>query len=92
MTDLWKMLHERALDFNGNQDATFLRNFQGKIPRYTKGCPCKEFWINWIRRNPPVYGKNGEYFAWTVKAHNATNKKLGKPEYTVEEARKFYRK
>lgn len=92
MADLWKMLHERALDFRGDNDAEFLRNFANKIPRYVQGCSCKEFWRNWIRSNPPVYGKNAEYFAWTVKAHNAVNKKINKPEYTVEQARKFYQK
>ena len=92
MSELWKLLHERALNFEGSDDTVFLRNFGAKIPRYTQGCSCKEFWRNWIRLNPPVYGKNGEYFEWTVRAHNAVNKKLGKPEFTVEESRKFYEK
>lgn len=57
MSELWKMLHERALKFEGDNDALFIRNFTAKIPRYTKGCSCKEFWRIWIRSNPPVYGK-----------------------------------
>jgi len=87
MSELWKELHTRALKFKGINDTIYLLNFAKKIPRYTKGCKCKEFWNTWVRENPPTY-KN--YFEWTVKAHNAVNKKLGKPLYSVEEARKFY--
>jgi len=87
MSELWKELHTRALKFKGVNDTIFLLNFARRIPRYTKGCKCKEFWSKWIKDNPPDY-KN--YFDWTVKAHNAVNKKLGKTVYSVEEARKLY--
>ena len=88
--ELWRELHERALKNSGENDIIYLAQFATKIPRYTTGCKCKEFWNNWVRLNPPVYGKNGEFFEWTVKAHNAVNAKLGKPQYTVEQAKAFY--
>ena len=88
--DLWKELHERALNFKGTDDRLFLANFAKRIPRYTKGCSCKEHWRNIVRQNPPKFGD--EYFAWSVTCHNEVNKRLGKPTYTVEEARKFYEK
>ena len=87
MSDLWKELHTRSLSFKYNDDMKYLLEFGMKIPRYTTGCKCKEFWVKWIRENPPTFNK---YFEWTVKAHNAVNKKLNKPEFTVEEAKKFY--
>ena len=90
MSDLWKELHTNALKHEGTNDATFLLNFGRKIKRYTTGCSCNEHWNNWVRTNPPSFGPNGEYFAWTVKAHNSVNKKLGKPEMTVEDALKIY--
>lgn len=89
MSELWRELHTRALDIK-TDDSMYIRQFRLNIPRYTHGCKCNEFWANWSRLNPPVYGDG--YFAWTVKAHNAVNYKLGKPTYTVEEARKFFSK
>ena len=89
MSHLWKELHERALNFEGKSDYTYLINFGKKIPRYTKGCKCKEFWDNWMKQNPPTFNK---YFEWTVKAHNRVNLKLGKPQFTVKQARNFYQK
>ena len=86
--ELWKELHVRALNFKGEDDSPYLISFRSRIPRFTTGCSCKEFWIVWIRQNPPTFDK---YFEWTVKAHNAVNAKLGKPTYTVEEAREFYK-
>lgn len=87
MSDLWIELHTRALNFKEALDHQYLYQFGARIPRYTTGCKCREFWTVWIRKNPPDF-KN--YFEWTVKAHNAVNKKLNKPEITVEEARKLY--
>lgn len=90
MSQLWKDLHMNAINYTGTNNYRFLTNFGRRIPRYTTGCSCKEFWNKWKKDNPPTYGPNGEYFAWTVKAHNAVNKKLGKPEMTVDDARKLY--
>ena len=86
---LWKELHENAFKYQGTNDAIFLARFGRKIPRYRTGCKCREFWNNWIRQNPPTY-TNPEYFAWTVKAHNAVNAKLSKPIMKLEEAIKLY--
>jgi hypothetical protein len=90
MTELWNELHKHAINYVGNNDATYLAGFSGRIPRYTKGCSCQEFWGNWIRANPATFSPASEYFAWTVKAHNAVNKKLGKPEISLEDAIKMY--
>ena len=89
MAELWKQLHTRALNFKGKDDSVFLNNFMKKIPRYTKGCKCKEHWVIFIKQNPPNYN---DYFAWSVKAHNHINKLTNKPVYTVEQAKKFYSK
>lgn len=90
MSYLWKELHQRALKNQGEDESHYLHNFASRIPRYVTGCKCKEFYSNWVRTNPATYGKNGEFFAWTVKLHNAVNQKLNKPQYTVEQAKKFY--
>lgn len=88
MADLWKELHVRALTFKGKNDEKFLTQFAKKIPKFGKGCKCKEHWIKWVKKNPPDF-KN--YFSWTVMGHNNINKILGKPVYTVKDAKKFYK-
>ena len=92
MAELWKELHLRALNFTGDNDMEFLLTFAKKIPRFTSGCACKEHWAGVVKTNPPKFGPNGEYFAWTVSAHNQVNQRLNKPTYTVEEAKKLYSK
>lgn len=87
MSNRWKELHIRALKIKTN-DSYWLKQFAKRIPRYTAGCKCKEHWAKWVKANPPTFGE--KYFEWTIKAHNSVNKRLGKKEYTVEEARTFY--
>ena len=91
MSTLWKELHVNALQYKGTDDSIFLQRFKKKIPKYTTGCSCREFWATWTRANPPTYGPNNEYFDWTVKAHNAANVKLGKQEITFEDALELYK-
>jgi hypothetical protein len=88
MSALWNELHKHALEFTGTNDSIFIAKFSKKIPRYTSGCSCQEFWNNWVYLNPPTYN---DYFAWTVKAHNAVNAKLHKPQISVEDAIKIYK-
>ena len=90
MSELWKELHVKGLKNKGENEKTFLATFASRIPRFTTGCKCREFWSNWIRVHPPTYGEKGEFFEWTVKAHNAVNTKLGKTTISVEEAKKLY--
>ena len=87
MSVLWNELHMRGLQYEGKNDYGYILTFGKRIPRYTSGCTCKEFWNKWIITNPPDY-KN--YFAWTVKTHNAVNIKLNKPEMSLEDARALY--
>jgi len=87
MAELWKELHLRALT-TMTDDKAYIVAFARRIPRFTTGCKCKEFWNLWVRKNPPTYG--ADYFAWTVSIHNAVNEKLDKPIMSVEEAHKIY--
>ena len=90
--ELWTELHTRALSYHGGNDIDYLRDFAKRIPSFRPGCQCKEDWVKIVRANPPKFGTNGEYFEWSVKCHNKVNEKLGKPTYTVEEAKAFYSK
>ena len=91
MSVLWAELHINAIMHTGTSDAVYLAGFHRRIPRYTTGCSCQEFWGNWVKAYPPKFTPIGEYFAWTVRAHNAVNAKLKKPQITVEEAIKIWK-
>lgn len=75
---LWKELHTRAYNHNGSNDLVFIDMFSRKLKRYMTGCSCIDFWKKWKTDNPPIFTKD-KYFEWTVRLHNAVNKKLGKP-------------
>ncbi len=106
---LWNELHTEALQHNPS-DVTGINNFinvwSRKIPRFTTGCACAEFWIKWKKSNPfktplkpnspiKILGDSvvlPDFFVWSVDAHNAVNTKLGKKTYSYEEAYTFYKK
>jgi hypothetical protein len=79
---LWHDLHTRALT-KAEDDKLFIQKWANNVPTY--GCRCHDFWLQWVAKNPPVFGE--EYFAWTVKAHNAVNAKLMRAEWTLDQAR-----
>ena len=94
---VWNDLHCRPLKTNGtspwtegSNDDAWMREWTKRIPRFTKGCKCNEHWSKWYPQNKPDYKSRDAYFAWTVKAHNAVNARLGKPQVTVEEMKKVY--
>ena len=91
MSELWSRLHLRALTLKTADDNVFLKRWEKQIPRYTTGCACKEFWAHWKRANKPCFQPSQSYFAWTVKAHNAVNKKLKRKEWSVEDARAYWK-
>jgi hypothetical protein len=86
MSQLWTELHKHALLYTGTDDQEFLKTWANKLPRFTTGCSCNEFWKNWSTFNKPVYTPRGAYFAWTVRAHNAVNTKLNKKIFSLKEA------
>jgi len=90
MSALWIQLHTRALNHKEDHDIVFLMQWIRSIPYYTSNCRCREFFTNWMKTNPIQYGPHLEYFKWTVKAHNAVNVKLSKPEMSVEDAVMLY--
>ena len=71
---LWQKLHTTK-----HADAAWLAGFSAGIP-----CgECHAHWRALLADTPPDYGN---WFAWTVGAHNAVNRRLGKPEMTLADA------
>lgn len=76
----WAELHRRALLSNGEDDSEWLAHFRKTLP-----CgECRKHWDEMMVRTEPDFAG---YFAWTVDRHNEVNRKLGKPEMTLDEAR-----
>ena len=55
-------------------------------------CDCKDGYQQILSEMPPDFSTPEAFFAWGVALHNAVNRKLGKPELTIEEALSIWRK
>lgn len=54
---------------------------------------CRGHFGTYLDKNPPemtLGGSLDSLFVWTVNFHNAVNYRLGKPQVSVEEARKIF--
>ncbi len=82
---LWGELHCRALVFDGTnvtEETRWLDDFFRRLP-----CgDCKKHWKLMIAATPPRWNNSADYFRWTVDLHNEVNRRLGKPELSVEGA------
>jgi hypothetical protein len=81
----WLALHNGSI-----RDAKDLADWELTIPQYE--CNCRRFYADWKADNPPDHSSPEAFFAWGVALHNAVNKKLSKPEFTIEEAYSIWRK
>jgi len=87
--NIWRNLHVAALQWDGKvqSQASLLVKVGMNIP-----CgECRSFWSTRLRENPPPKTNADDFFRWTWEAHNAVNKKLGKPEISFEDALEMYR-
>ncbi|MBS0328213.1 MAG: hypothetical protein JSR30_00040 [Proteobacteria bacterium] len=80
---VWKELHRRALVREGD-DSEWLADFGRRI---AGSCECRQQWFSDLKVLPPDFTR---YFEWTVAIHNAVNRRLEKPELSVEEAREIW--
>lgn len=54
-------------------------------------CQCKAFYLEIKDADPPDFSSPMAFFHWTVRIHNAVNRKLGKPELTLGQALTLWR-
>jgi hypothetical protein len=77
---MWAELHGRALSPVG-LCASWLAEWTSRIP-----CgDCRRHWRALLVELPPVFGEGA--FGWSVAAHNAVNRRLGKVERSEADAR-----
>ncbi len=74
---LWAEMHSKI-----GATAEWFTNWMKRVPSY--GCKCRDAFEAIIKANPPRFN---DWFTWTVEVHNAVNRKLGRKEWTVEEAK-----
>ena len=80
----WARLHDGSI--LSKRD---LLEWELTIPQYE--CGCRAFYAKYKADNPPDFSTPEAFFAWGVALHNAVNRKLGKPELTIEEALSIWR-
>jgi hypothetical protein len=69
------------------REGEWLEEFARRLP-----CgECRAHWSKLLAELPPELASREKYFAWTVAAHNAVNRRLGKPEMPEAEARQLHR-
>lgn len=81
----WDRLHDGSV--SSSRDLT---EWELTIPQYE--CGCRAFYAQYKADNPPDFTTPEAFFRWGVNLHNAVNRKLGKPELTIDEALSIWRK
>jgi len=71
-------------------DPVWHANWELTIPNY--GCSCRKDYAEYKADNPPDFSSPHAYWLWGVQLHNWVNRKLGKSELTVEEAKAIWRR
>jgi hypothetical protein len=84
-TNPWKVLHEYS-----GCDPQWHFDWEKTIPRY--GCSCRANYDQYKAANPPDFSSPNAYWLWGHNLHNWVNRKLGKPELTVDEALAIWRR
>jgi hypothetical protein len=78
----WASLHARAEAWDGtNPDAE--SEFIAHLADGLGMCSCRKDWAELLERLPPDLSSPAAYLAWTVKAHDEVNDRLGKPVYSA---------
>ncbi len=82
----WRPLHE----YDGDDPEAFFAQWEKQIPDL--GCECKRGYAKIRETWQPDFSSREAFFASGVELHNLVNAKLGKPEMTLEDARKQWRR
>lgn len=87
----WLKLHRYAVDcfvWNVDEAKKWYREWVEGVP--VTACNCKRNWMLLTSRNPPDFSNRRAFFRWTVDRHNDVNRKLGRVEMTLIEAKAMY--
>lgn len=79
----WVPLHDGTV-----KDLESLLKWEAVIPGY--GCKCRKDYMAYKAENPPDFSSPEALWLWGFNLHNWVNRKLGRFEITIEEARKIW--
>ena len=79
----WNELHAMQ------NDPVKLADWESRIPNYE--CKCREGYSQLKAIDPPDFASPMAFFHWSVRIHNAVNRKLGKAELTIGQALTLWR-
>ncbi len=84
---LWGLLHGRYRLWTGAEaERAWLAYFRMMVP-----CgQCRADWDKLVKDHPPDLSSPENYWLWTVKLHNLVSQRLGKPQLSVEDARRIW--
>lgn len=87
---LWLELHafaeqypESPTEDDVSRARYWMANWRERIPRFG-GCTCREDWARLEASYPPEYGSRAAFVRWASVAHDAINRKIGKPLFNAE--------
>lgn len=88
---LWAEIHVFPWSENWacSKRCKWFEDWQSRIPSIN--CDCRRHWREFVAKYPPDFSSREAFFAWTVRAHNAVNRRLGKREMSLEEALELWR-
>jgi len=89
--DHWRELHNYPLvlvSWNAATCEAWYRDWERRIPNIN--CDCRRHWKELVEKNSPDFGSPLAFFVWGVDRHNDVNRRLGKPEVSIDEACRLY--
>jgi hypothetical protein len=91
---IWKSIHYIAMAYPDRPSPMDRRRYKHFFMTLHEFIPCKTCAINYVRHVtqelPPIdrfLDSADHIFEWTVMLHNMVNKELGKPSWTVQQAK-----
>ncbi len=84
----WIATHVLALVSDQNEDYAFYSLYIYRMVHALPCGQCRKHGVRYIDKYPVP--KSGSMFNWSIDFHNAVNKRLGKPEMSIEQAKTRY--
>lgn len=85
----WYVIHTMAYSYESDKKVNYeriLNSLKDLIPCFN----CREFYKQWINKNPYELNNKDSFINWTIALHNAVNQKIGKRNYSRSEVDAIY--
>jgi hypothetical protein len=89
----WAYLHNLALGYTSQPSEDDVILYNQHLELFIKGlkcAKCNKHALAYIEQNPYILTSREDFFRWTVDFHNTVNERLGKPQFSYEDAISMY--